>query len=102
MEVSVRLRYLHQDKGKKVCEPLKMKQFSCYSKSNAYLHAKLPILSTQKDLRDNNKDRPRLLTDRDKRSILRAIGGRHRQEHFRLHCATLSKQTWIQVSTISS
>ena len=73
-EVSVRLRYLHQDKGKKICELLKMKQFSLYSKSNVYLHAKLPIRSAHNDLRDNNKGRPRLLTERDQRSIVRAIG----------------------------
>ena len=74
IEVSVRLRYLHQDKGRKICELLKMKEFSCYSKSNVYLHAKLPIRSTKKDMRNNNKGRPRLLTDRDERSIVRAIG----------------------------
>ena len=58
-EVSVRLRYLHQYNGKKICELLKMKQFSIYSKSNVYLHTKLPIRSAPKDLRDNNKGRPR-------------------------------------------
>ena len=28
-EVSVRLRYLHQDKGIKICELLKRKKFAC-------------------------------------------------------------------------
>ena len=73
-EVSVRLRYLHKDIGKRICELLKMKQFSIYSKSNVYLHAKLPIRSAHKDLRDNNKGQPRLLTERDQPSIVRAIG----------------------------
>ena len=50
-----------------------MKQFSIYSKSNVYLHAKLPIRSAHKDLRDNNKGRPRLLTEMDQRSIVRGI-----------------------------
>ena len=74
IEVSVRLRYLHQDKGTKICEFLKMKEFSCYSESNVYLHAKLPIRSTKKDLRNDNKGRPHLLNDRDKRSIVKTEG----------------------------
>ena len=42
--VSVRLRYLHQDKGVKICELIK--QFKDYSKSNIYLHAKKPMQGT--------------------------------------------------------
>ena len=41
LEISVRLRYLHQDKGVKICELVK--QFKDYSKSDIYLHAKKPM-----------------------------------------------------------
>ena len=119
IEVSVRLRYLHQDKGTKICEFLKMKEFSCYSESNVYLHAKLPIRSTKKDLRNNDTGRPRLLTDRDKHNIVRAIGslretGAFSVKRLRLEAGMdkkisdctvrrcLLKRTWIEVSIIWS
>lgn len=40
VEVSVRLKYLHQDKGVKMCE--RVKTSPNYSESNIYIHAKLP------------------------------------------------------------
>ena len=74
LEVSVHLRYLHQDKGIKVCELVKKKEFSQYSKSNIYIHAKLPVHNIITDQRSKNKGRPRLLSDRDNRKLIRAVG----------------------------
>ena len=71
LEVSVQLRYLHQDKGLKICELLKRKEFVCYSKSNVYLHAKLNTI--RKDQRHKNKGRPHLLKERDNHRMIRAI-----------------------------
>ena len=44
------------------------------------MHAKLPICSAHKDLQHNNKGQPRLLTERDQRSIVRAISSLHEAE----------------------
>ena len=41
LEISVRLGYLHQDKGVKICELVK--QSKDYSKSDIYLHSKKPM-----------------------------------------------------------
>ena len=71
LEVSVQLRYLHQDKGLKICELLKRKEFVCYSKSNVYLHAKLNTI--RKDQRHKNKGLPHLLKERDNHRMIRAI-----------------------------
>lgn len=80
LEVSVRLRYLHQDKGLKICELVKRKEFNRYSKSNVYMHAKKPIEDIKEDRRKENKGRPKLLTVRDERNIIRSIGTLRQQE----------------------
>ena len=71
LEISYRLRYLHQDKGVKVCEL--GKQFKDYSKSNIYLHAKKPMHTVQSDRLSENKGWPRLLTERYKRNLIQGI-----------------------------
>ena len=71
LRVSVLIRYLHQHQGVKICKLVK--SFAKYSKSNVYRHAKLPINSTQEDCRSQNKGRPLLLNERDRRNILRCI-----------------------------
>ena len=71
LEVSVRLRYLHQDKGVKICDLVK--RFPNYSKSNIYIHAKLPDEAAKTDGRKLNKGRPKVLTVRDKRKIIRTM-----------------------------
>ena len=49
LEISVRIRYLHHDKGVKICQLLKMTKFACYSKSGIYLHAKQTVNRIRKD-----------------------------------------------------
>ena len=71
LEISYRLRYLHQDKGVKVCEL--GKQFKDYSKSNIYLHAKKPMHTVQSDRLSENKGWPQLLTARYKRNLIQGI-----------------------------
>ena len=71
LEVSVRLRYLHQDKGVKIHELVK--RFPKYSKSNIYIHAKLPDEVRKLDLRKHNKGRPKKLSIRDERKICRTL-----------------------------
>ena len=60
LEVSVKLRYLHQDKGVKICDL--MRRFPNYSKSNICVHAKLPDEAAKTDGRKLNKGRPKVLT----------------------------------------
>ena len=68
LEVSVRLRYLHQDKGVKICELVK--RYPNYSKSNIYIHAKLPDEDAKTDGRKLNKGRPTVFTINDERKIV--------------------------------
>ena len=44
-----------------------------YSKSNIYIHEKLPDEVIKTDKRKLNKGRPRLLTVQDKRKIIRTL-----------------------------
>lgn len=71
LEVSVRLRYLHQDKGIKICELVK--RFPNYSKSNIYIHAKLPDEVRKVDSRKHNKGRPKIFSVRGERKIIRTL-----------------------------
>ena len=70
--VSVHLRYLYQDKGLRGKELLKM--YPKIPKATVYRHATKPIeLNPIPDKRWNNNGRPRKLTDRDRRALLRQI-----------------------------
>ena len=69
LEVSVRLRYLHYNKRVKICELVK--RFPNYSKSNIYIHAKLPDEAAKTDGRKLNKGRSKVLTVRDERTLIR-------------------------------
>lgn len=71
VEVSVHLRYLHQDKGERL-EDL-MKRYPEYPRTSIYRHSKLPIKTKLIDRRHCNKGRPRLLNDRDNRKILHCL-----------------------------
>ena len=63
LELSIRLRNLHQNKGVKVSELVK--RFTQYSKASIYFHAKLPTCTVKEDTRSKNKGRPCLLDERD-------------------------------------
>ena len=71
LEVSVRLRYLHQDKAVKIYDLVK--RFPNYSKSNIYIHAKLPDEAAKTDGKKLNKGRSKVLTVRDERKIIRTM-----------------------------
>jgi len=71
LEISVRMRFLHQDFCIKISELVK--RFPSYSKSNIYRHAKLPDKTIKGDMRKFNKGRPRLLTVRDERTVIRKL-----------------------------
>ena len=71
IEISIYLRYLHQDKGIK-CSLL-CKRFTKYPQRTIYYHANLPIGEKAGDKRKFNKGRPEILTTRDKRCIMNAI-----------------------------
>ena len=73
LEVSVRLRYLHRDKGLKISSLVRRREFQGYSKSSIYYHAKLPINTIKPDQRAQNNGRPRRLTERDERNLVRAL-----------------------------
>ena len=64
----MRLRYLHQDKGVKIYELVK--SYPNYSKSNIYIHEKLPDEDAKTDGRKLNKGRPTVLTINDERKIV--------------------------------
>ena len=67
----MRLRYLHQDKAAKIC--YLVKRFPSYSKSNTYIHAKLPDEAAKSDDRKLNKGRSKFLTVREERKIIRTM-----------------------------
>ena len=71
LDVSVRLRYLHQDKGGKICDLVK--GFTNYLKSNIYILVKLPDKVAKTDGRKLNKGRPKVLTVTDVRKIIRTM-----------------------------
>ena len=71
MQVSVKLQYFHQDEGLKLCDLVK--RFPNYSKSNIYIHAKLPDEAAKTDGRKVNEGRPKVLTVRDERKIIRTM-----------------------------
>ena len=68
MDVSIYVRYLHQDKG----EDLKdlILRYPEYSKTSLHSHSKLPIGVNEKDGSHQNKGRKRLLSDRDNHKII--------------------------------
>ena len=68
LEVSIRMRYLFQDKGVRGEELLKL--FPNYSYGSIYRHAAKPINSIVDDKRKDNPGRPPKLSIRDKRAIL--------------------------------
>ena len=73
LEVSIHLRYLHQDKGVKISQLLKDKKwYKKYSKSNIYRHAKMAIGEIKEDGWHFNEGRPCLLTAKDKRVLIRS------------------------------
>ena len=72
VKASLYMRYLFQDKGVKGRQLLEA--FPNYSKSTIYRHVKLPIDNCdQRDKRKYNKGRPRKLTDREERNLVRAL-----------------------------
>ena len=70
-EVSIHIRYLHQDKGESLKDLIV--RYPEYSQTSLHRHSKKPIGQTFKDLRNENKGRPRLLTDRDNRKIVQSV-----------------------------
>ena len=71
IDLSVYLRYLHQDGGIKCSEFYR--RYPDYPQQTIYYHAKKPIGESLIDNRKFNWGRPRKLTERDKRSILKTI-----------------------------
>lgn len=71
VDVSIHLRYLMQDLGIRGKELLK--RYPMYSKASIYRHASKPIGQKSEDRRRFNPGRPKKLSDRDRRSILRNI-----------------------------
>ena len=71
LEVSVRLRYLHQDKEVKQLKYVK--RFPNHSKCNIYTHAKPPDEAAKTDRRELKKRRPKVLSIRDDRKIIKTF-----------------------------
>lgn len=71
LKVSVHLRYLYQDKGVRGKELLE--KYPMYSKTSIYRHAVKPIMEEPLRYHRNNIGRPRKISERDKRLILRQI-----------------------------
>ena len=71
-ETSIYMRYLFQDKGLRGNELLK--RFPKYSKATIYRHTTQPIDEvTSFDKRKHNKGRPRKLSIREERNIMRHL-----------------------------
>lgn len=75
LETSIHWRYLHQDLGKTWREISEMRKhgYDRFSKATICRHMKKDINEKVLDKRKNNKGRPKLLTDRDKRLIMRQV-----------------------------
>ena len=71
LDVSIYLRYLHQDRGDK-CSKL-VKKFPLYSARSIYRHANLPIGRKSYDKRKMNTGRPPVLSQRDERKIINTV-----------------------------
>ena len=67
----MRLRHLHQDKEIKQLKYVK--RFPNYSKYNIYTHAKPPDEATKTDRRKLKKGRPKVLSIRDDREIIKTF-----------------------------
>lgn len=70
-DVSIYLRYLHHE-GRIPCSEL-VRRYPQYAPRSIYRHAKKPIGEAVFDRRKLNKGRPRKLTLRDERSIIRTV-----------------------------
>lgn len=70
-EQSIYMRYLHQDKGLS-CYQI-MKRFPQFSKATICRHMKRSIDNNVFDRRSRNPGRPKKLTTRDERNIIRAV-----------------------------
>ena len=71
LQVSIQLRYLHQDK----CETLSqcIQRYPEYSKTSIHRHSKLPITDINTDKRQKNKGRSQKLDERDSRKIINSL-----------------------------
>ena len=72
LNVSVYLRYLHQDLGIRGKDLLK--RYPKYSPASIYKHAVKNVSDLAEDKRRNNAGRPHKLTSREERKIVREIG----------------------------
>ena len=70
-EESVYMQYLHQEKGLSFNQILR--RFPQYSKATICRHMKRPIDHNVFDRHANNPGRPKKLTERDERNIIRAV-----------------------------
>lgn len=68
-EVSVYLKYLHQDLGLGIAAI--QKKFPQFSKTSLYHHMKAPIVKEKKITK--KQGRPRKLSERDERKIIREL-----------------------------
>ena len=71
LEVSLHLRFMHQDvkiSGKEL-----VKRYRRYSKASIYKHMVKPIGETVEDRRHTNPGRPSVLSERDRRLILQQV-----------------------------
>ena len=70
-KTSVYIKFLHQEQGVS-CKDIK-KRFPKYALRSIYRHAKKPLSSDGVDHRKFNKGRPKILTKRDERKVVRAV-----------------------------
>jgi len=72
LEVSIQIRCLYQQCG--ITRKVLCKKYPTYSKASVYRHAKKSIgTNSEFDKRKNNKGRPKKLTSRDNRALIRQI-----------------------------
>ena len=71
LDISIHLRYLHQDMG--VGGVDLRKRYPNFSKTSIYRHMTKKIGDNIEDRRKGNKGRPKVITPRDVRNILRQV-----------------------------
>lgn len=78
IEISVHIRYLHQDGGMRICDIAR--RYKHIPRRTVAHHAALPIADVTEDRRKFNPGRPRKVTARDDRRVVNAVKYLRRHE----------------------
>ena len=96
-EISIHIRYLHQDKGDKSADVCK--RYLNYSKTSIFRHSKLPLGEPKKDGRHSNCGRPQKLQQRDKRILVKCLLKLRKEDG---NCSSVDVQQEVGLHSVSN